>query len=187
MLRRVVSIGDEVMRQGFPKFVILLSACILATCLPVLFAAELPCKITLADTKKKEDFIILSVGVKCEISSEHQHEDIPMLLGLSAIKGEEGDADTDYDFALQHVSPASLRSSEGLTFVFKAHRSDLLGRNSLDAKIWPMHYLEPCLEGRSGCKKYGYALGESEASPEHCSDGNVFCEPSEGFRLNISN
>lgn len=114
----------------------------------------------------------------------------PFLLGLTTTTATP-DADTyddkgrEYDFALQ---PFKLeKTSQNLDFTFHAQLSDIAGMRYVVAKAWPLSFLQNCSDGRSGCKKFGYALAAppscftKDANGEKTAVNSPECTPSEFY------
>lgn len=142
---------------------------------------DMPCTVKLIGYKEKEAFAQFELSVDCEPAAKDPSLNGVLMIGLTASIAEEGKADTDYDFALQHFQLEPI--IEKKQFFFKAKLDDLVGLNHIETRVWPLYYLQACSEGRSGCRKYGYALDEPEKIPAYCGDSPKFCSPSERFHF----
>ncbi len=143
-----------------------------------------PCSINLKSYKTQGTLAEFTLSVQCTVpdiqpdTDKLPPRDIPLLIGLSALVGTQGNAESDYDFAVQNFT---LAEGTDRQFTFRAQASDLGKRKYIETRIWPLHYLQDCSEGRSGCVKYGYALGKPEKQPDYCSDDEPLCGPSERY------
>ena len=91
-----------------------------------------------------------------------------LLLGMTATssaKEEEDSAKLEYDFAVQHFSVK--RDSAQELFTFRGQLNEING-NYVYVRAWPLDFLRNCTKGRSGCRKYGYALERPSVLPKFC-------------------
>jgi hypothetical protein len=113
----------------------------------------------------------------------------PIVIGLTATTSAERQndrAEIEYDFPLQNAMIAP--DTAVMTFTFHAHLGDISGKTHVYAVAWPQSFLQDCAGGRSGCKRFGYALGFPENLEKLCVVKNESGEETikDGFRCNGS-
>jgi hypothetical protein len=83
----------------------------------------------------------------------------PLVIGLTATTSaarENDRVEIEYDFAVQNA--VVLPSTTAVALTFHAQLADISGKMHAYAVAWPRSFLQDCAGGRSGCKKFGYAL-----------------------------
>jgi hypothetical protein len=102
----------------------------------------------------------------------------PLLLGLTATTSDKRENDSmelEYDFPLQNIviSPGTT----ALQLTFHSQLADIFGKTHVYAMAWPLSFLQDCAGGRSGCRRFGYALDPPTSISPICTkkdeDGEI--------------
>jgi hypothetical protein len=135
-----------------------------------------PCALFLKSYREVGKTAEFVIALRCDGYSEgdNKPQDFPigdvLVIGLTATSSdkEENDrAEIEYDFAVQRAVVSAKTTADVLTF--HAQLSDIAGLTHVFAKAWPESFLQDCSGGRSGCRKFGYALAAPASLPKFCS------------------
>jgi hypothetical protein len=133
-------------------------------------AERKPCGLSLDTYQESGKVAEFKIALRCDGDQKEAFPlNEPLVIGLTATTSatRENDlAEIEHDFPVQNT--VILQDTKTLMFTFHAQLADIVGKTHVYGMVWPRSFLQDCAGGRSGCKKFGYALARPASLSTVC-------------------